>query len=183
MALKTIFCFVLFFSSSFVLAGAGGGIPLWFVFFQALNFLGFAFCFYYLLRKKVPPILKQKKQDFLDYRDKAKELEKEHKTTYDQIQHKLKGLIKKEQNLKQTVDNALKKTKEELEKNQLEWMGTQKKLFEQELKRQRLKEISSLKDKVLSQVLKQTKVEIEKKETPTLELLNKQIITKWDKKT
>ena len=173
-----IFLFIL---PVLVWAKGEGGIPARFVFFQVFNFSLFALALFYLTRKKLPVFLKQKQQDFLDYRTRAKELEKQNQTDCLFLEKEVQTLIKKKQDIKKSVAKALKALQEDLEIQERQWLENLNTQAAQEIKRQRLKELSGLKNRVLSKVMRQTKKQLkEMEEEELLRKLNHKVIQKWE---
>ena len=160
------------------LAGAGEeGIPLRFVFFQIFNFCLFAGILVYLLRGKLPAFLQQKRKDFLDYRTRAKELEEQYQLDCASLEKELLELTEKEKNIESSVAKALETLRKELTVQEKQSLETQKKQANQEIKRQRIKELGNLKNRLLSLVLQQTKIKL-KEQTECLKKLNDRMIQK-----
>ncbi len=161
-------------------AGGGDGIPVRFVFFQILNFSLFTLALFFLLRRKLPEFLKQKREDFVQYQRKAKKLEKEHQAICLSLEKKVQVLQNKESNMEQSVVKALNNLKEEMrvrEKNDLDNLKVRAR---QEMERVKIKELNRLKTRVLFQVMEQTRRYLRAPEqAKSLEELNYQIIQKW----
>ncbi len=173
--------YILFFLPGVVWASEEGTIPFRFVCFQVLNFSLFAIALFYLLRKKLPLFLKQKQQDFLEYRRKAKQLEQEHQQACLSLEQEIETLVKKQEKTQENVKKALEDLKMELKDQEKEWLDNFKKRTNQELKRQEIKQLENLKTRLLSKVMEQTKVQLEEKiKADSLDQLNYQGMRKWE---
>ena len=176
-----IVVYILFFLPGVTWASEEGTIPFRFVCFQVLNFSLFAIALFYLLRKKLPLFLKQKQQDFLEYRKKAKQLEQEHQQACLSLEQKIETLIKKQEKTQENVKKALEDLKMELKDQEKEWLDNFKNRTDQELKRQEIKQLESLKTRLLSKVMEQTKVQLEEKvKAGSLDQLSYQGMRKWE---
>lgn len=173
--------YFLFFSPLVAEAAGAGSIPIRFVFFQVLNFSLFVVALVYLLRKKLPPFLKQKRQDFLEYQKKAKDLEHGHQKDCLLLEKEIKSLIRKQENTQKMVRDALKDLRIEWEKQEEEWLENLKRHVGQELERQKIKQLGDLKTRLLSKVMTQVKTQLQEKEDAEFyNYLNYQGIQKWE---
>ena len=136
---------------------ASKGVPWSFVFFQALNFSIFLFCLCYLLGKKIPPILKQKREDFLDYRKRAVSLEEQNRSECTKLENEFLVLEEKAKNIHLTAQAAIDDLNREKQKEYEFWLENMKKQQEQEWHRQQRKTMTSIKGWILSQVLQATR--------------------------
>lgn len=172
---------VLFFIPISALAGGNEGVPVRFVFFQVLNFSLFVGALIYLLKKKIPALLKQKQNDFLEYRQKAIELEKKYIGECALVEKDLQVLVEKESNLNESVTKAVNLLEEELRSDSELWSDNLQKQVEQELKRQQFTKMTRLKDKLLSHVIQETEGQLKEIKQEEVLKLNNQIIQKWEK--
>ena len=171
----------LFFFPGFALAGGNEGIPVPFVFFQVLNFSLFLGALVYLVKKKVPALLEQRRRDFLEYRKKAMEMEKRHTAECVLLEQDLQNLEEKEKNLNASVAKALRLLEGELKNEGEYWLQNLQRQTEQELKRQQFTEMSRLKNKLLSHVVRNAADQLKEMEEDKILQLNRQIIQKWEK--
>ena len=176
-----IFLLAFWIYPALALAGSEGGIPYRFVFFQIFNFTLFAFIVFYLARKKLPEFLQRQKSDFLEYKSKAYDLEKKQKSACLLWEEKVQALVQKEKNIDSDVAQALNRLKTEWEIQEKESFRNLKVRLEQELKRERIKALNKLKNRLLSSVMKKTKQRLLELSTSTVEKLNYQMIQKWKK--
>lgn len=178
MILKMLWVF-LFIMPIYVLAKGGGDIPLRFVFFQIFNFSLFAVALLYLIRKHLPSFLQRKQDDFLEYRRRARELEKQHEQDCISLEEEVRVLIKKEKNIKESVANILNNLRQELEAQEKQWLENMEMQADKEIKLQRFTELNRLKNRFLSQVMQQTKKKLKKAqaEEPVHKL--SQVIRQW----
>ena len=137
------------------------GMPWSFVLFQALNFSVFLFCLCYLLIKKLPPILKQKRRDFLDYRKRAISLEEQNRLECIKLEKEFSVLEGKAKNIQVTAQKAIDDLKREKQKEYNFWLENIKKQQEQEWIRQKRKKMASVKGWILSQVLQSTREKLQ----------------------
>ena len=75
---------------------ASEGIPVFFVFSQALNFTIFVLLLSYIVVKKVPSTLKTQYQDYIANKKKAKEVYEQALKAYEETQTKMESLKKRE---------------------------------------------------------------------------------------
>ena len=143
-------------SPIFVFA-ATEGVPVKFVLSQIFNFSVFTFLIFYLLKKKVSPILKQKNEEFKAQRDQAQVEEEKHKLACVKWEEKIKNLKEKDQNIKNSVSKALKLFQEETQKEQQKNKEVLQSLMEADQKRQKFKELSLLKTNLLALVVQKAK--------------------------
>ena len=136
---------------------AGEGVPLKFVLSQIFNFSLFAFLVFYLLKKKVSPILKQKNEEFKIQRDQAKAEEEKYQLACAKWEAKIKDLEQKNQNVKNSVSEALKLFQAETLKEQQKQKEVLRSLMEADQKKQKFKELSLLKTNLLSVVMQKAK--------------------------
>jgi len=132
------------------------GIPWSFVFFQVFNFSIFLFGLCYLLIKKLPPILRQKREDFLDYRKRAVFLEKRNRVESMKLEKEFLVLEEKAKNIQVTAQQAIDDLRRGKQREYEFWLDNTKKQHEQEWLRQKRKKITSMKSWILSQVLQET---------------------------
>ena len=175
-----IFFVILFLSPITAFAGGNEGVPVHFVFFQVLNFSLFIGALIYLLKKKIPSLLEQKQNDFLEYRQKAIKLEKKRIEECILLEKELQILAEKENNLDKSVANALNFLEEELRNESELWLENLQRQVEQELKRQQYTEMTRLKDKLLSHVLQETQGQLKEIKQEEVMRLNNQIIQRWE---
>ena len=176
-----IIIYILFFLPGVAWTSEEGTIPIRFVCFQVLNFSLFAIALFYLLRKKLPIFLKQKQQDFLEYRRKAKQLEHEHQQACLFLEQEIETLVKKQEKTQENVKKALEDLKMELKDQEKEWLDNFKKRTAQELKRQEIKQLENLKTRLLSKVMEQTEVQLQEKiKAGSLDQLSYQGMQKWE---
>ena len=176
----TFIFIILFFVPMSASAGENEGIPVHFVFFQVLNFSLFVGALIYLLKKKVPALLEQKQNDFLEYRQKAIELEKKHTEKCAFLEKDLQALMEKEKNLNKSVAKAVNLLEEELKNEGELWLENLQRQVEQELKRQQFTEISRLKNKLLSHVIQKTAGQLKEIKPEEILKLNSQTLQKWE---
>lgn len=176
MVLRIIILF-LFVSPSWIWAKGDGEIPLQFVFFQIFNFSLFTVALVYLVRKKMPDFLKQKQQDFLEYRRKATEEEAQQKKGCLLLEKEVQALVEKEKNLNLSVAKALDNLKKELEVQEKQWLESLKGQTDREIKLCRFKEFNDLRDRILFQVIQQTKDQLSK--TKAKPIILDQMVQKW----
>lgn len=176
---KIIFLILLIFP----LSGFAGseGVPWSFVFFQALNFSVFLFCLCYLLIKKLPPILRQKREDFLDYRKRAVSLEEQNRAESMRLEKEFLVLEEKAKNIQTTAQEAIDDLKKEKQNEYKFWLDNIRKQQEQEWSRQQRKEMNSMKNWILSQVLKETreKLQVWSKSSESHKVADQIINKKW----
>ena len=175
-----IFFIILFLSPITAFAGGNEGVPVSFVFFQILNFSLFVGALIYLLKKKLPSLLERKQNDFLEYRQKAIELEKKRIEECALLEKDLQVLAEKENNLDKSVAKALNLLEKELRSEGELWLENLQRQIEQELKRQQFTEMSRLKDKLLSRVLQETKEQLKEIKQEKILKLNNQMIQRWE---
>ena len=156
---KIIFFSLLIFPVS--VFAASDGVPWSFVFFQVLNFSIFLFCLCYLLMKKLPPLLKQKREDFLDYRKRAVALEEKNKEECIKLEKEFLVLEEKAKNISITAQEAIDDLKKEKQKAYKFWSENIKKQQEQEWLRQKRKTMTSIKSWILTQVLQTTREKLQ----------------------
>lgn len=171
---------ILFLFPVTVFAGGNEGVPVKFVFFQVLNFSLFLAALSYLLKKNVPALLKQKQQDFLEYRQKALDLEKKHGEECVLLEKDFQALLEKEKNLEASVTKALDLLEKELNNEKVQWLRNLQRQLEQELKRQQITEVSRLKNEILSHVIQKTENQLKEVKKDEVLKLNSQIIQKWE---
>ena len=159
--------------------GAEGGIPLSFVLFQILNFSVFTACLFFLLRKKLPEFLQQKRKDFLDYRARAGDLEEQEQSARKVWAQKLHEIEEKEKTLTADVQKALSLLQKEVKEREDQNRQIQEQQNQRELKRVRIKELSLLKNKVLSLVMARAKAELTGRPLPAR--FNEQSLQKWER--
>ena len=163
------------------LAGGGEqGIPFGFLFSQIFNFSIFALILFFLLRKKGPAFLRQKKADFLEYRKSAKSLEQKHQADGLTLQKKIHHLTNKQKNIKTEVAVAISHKEKEMTQEMEHRLKNLKSRAEQELKRWHLQHITQLRVWFSSKVMVQIKRQIKEAEPAKKEKLNHYIIQKWE---
>ena len=177
---KIFVSFLFFIVPVLVLAKGGEGVPVYFVFFQILNFSLFSLALWYLIRKHLPAFLERKQRDFLEYRERAKKLGEQYQKDCVFMEKEVQSLVEKEKNINQSVVEAVNNLKKELETQEKQWLENLRIQTEQEVKRHKLKEVNCLKDRLLSQVMQKTEKRL--KETKTEEFTKKLshwTIQKW----
>ena len=181
MFIKEIIFLILFIFPGFSFAGSQEGIPWSFVFFQTLNFSIFVACLCYLLIKKIPPILKQKQMDFLDYRKRAISMEEKGRLEYIKLEKENLVLEEKEKNIQSTARTALADLKLEKQKEYELWLQNIEKQHQLEWDRQRRNVTVSLKDWILSQVMQNTREKLKawSKNTESHEVADQIIEKEW----
>ncbi len=163
-----------------VVSGAGGeGIPIGFLLAQVFNFSLFVLILFFILKKKIPPFLRQKQEDFLAYRQKAKALEQKYQADCRTEQEKIHHLANKQKTIKTDVARAISQREKEMAEEMEQSLKNLKSRAQQSLKRARLKETHQLKSWLLSQVMAQTKAQIKMAEPAKKEQLNHHIVQKW----
>ena len=146
--LKIILIFSSIFSHSFCFA-ASEGVPVFFIFSQALNFTIFVLLLSYLVVKKVPSTLKTQYQDYMANKKRAKEVYQKALKTYEETKIKMESLKKREtlyqeeikleaKKLENLMASELRAQKEALRRSAenivyLEKMGLKEKLKEEYL--------------------------------------------------
>ena len=153
-------------------------LPIRFIFFQILNFSVFVVALVYLVRKKIPVFLKQKSEDFLEYRRRAIEQENQKKKDCLLLEREVQNLVEKEKNISQSVTKALSNLKDELEIQEKQWLESLKSKTTREIKLRKFKEFNGLRNRLLFQVMQQTKEQlggIKKESAIQLD----QIVRKW----
>ena len=180
MKILKAFCFFILVIPVCALAKGDGGIPLRFVFFQIFNFSLFVVALLYLIRKYLPSFLQRKREDFLEYRRKARELEKQHEQDFISLEKEVRLLAEKEKNIEESVTKALNNLKRELEAQEKQWLESVQRQADKEIKLQRFTELNHLKNRFLSQVMQQTKKQLKKgqAERPVYKL--SQVIQQWE---
>ena len=106
-----------FFLVFFIPAGAwaaGGGIPVSFIFFQALNFIFFIAIIAFLLRKKAPSILQQKHQDYLTMKKRAENLYNRACAERTALEKKLSDIKQKESQFEEDLTESVKEVQKNL---------------------------------------------------------------------
>ncbi len=158
--MKILVNLLLLFLCFFVEASSEGGISSFF--FPMINFTLFAFLFFYLLRKKGLFFLKRQREDFLNYRQNAKDLKKQNKQSYDSLFEEVKKLEEKEKRIKSDVAMALERLQKELQAKNQEWLIHLEEKNNQEIQRLRFKELNLLKDHFISEIISEAKQKFRK---------------------
>ena len=151
-SIKKFCCWMLFVFTLPATAGGNAGVPWSFVFFQALNFLTFLMILFYLLKKKLPPILQQKRKEFIAYKNQAGTLEKENREKCFKLEQEVLALDIKAKNIHIEAQNSIKKLREEKQQEYLSWLECIKQQQKTEIERRKKKEIELLKNWILSKV-------------------------------
>ena len=165
---------------SVAFAGSGEGIPFGFLFSQVFNFSLFVLILFFILRKNLPAFLRQKKADFLEYRQKAKALEQKYQADNLIWQKKLQSLMNKQENIKADVAEAVRQKEKEMAQETENRLKVLRARAEQALRRARLKETSQLKTWLVSQVMTQAREQIKAEEPAKKSALNSHIVQKWE---
>ena len=83
---------------------SSGEFPFKAIAFQALNFFGFAFLFFFLIRKPAKIFFRDRRENFLKEERVAKEKEEEMKKEHSSWTEKMRGLSDQEKNLLPKVE-------------------------------------------------------------------------------
>lgn len=179
---KIIILFLVFLFPINCLATSNGEIPLKSLFFYGFNFFLFAISAIFLVKKYLPPMLNQRRLDFLDYQERAQKLKAQNKSECLVLEKEIQKLIHKTKNLNQSVEQALNGLIQKLEKQENQNLENFNIQIQQDITRQKGEAMRGLKNRFLVKVMQQTKQNLQNiMPEQAQKKLNRQVIKKWEK--
>ena len=149
---KNLLFIFLFFFMEKALAASSGGIPVHFVFFQALNFSLFLLILWRFILKKAPAFISLKHKDYFLMKEKAQNLYEKSKEEFEDVKQKLFEIEEREK----SFDKELQEEFIYIEKKLSEELKLQKKSFEKSfqssINQERMKFKEILKNDLLREV-------------------------------